>query len=567
MKFSRRLRVSLRVITRIALPGSQTRTNSVSALLRLVRFGGTVKGFSKTACIILVFFAMVIASRAQTFKPLVSFDDSNGAGPQSLVQGTDGSFYGTALTGGNLTCNTQGCGTVFKITARGKLTVLHSFDGTDGDQPNAPLVQGTDGSFYGTTLEGGSSSACGGDCGTVFKIHPDGSFLTLHNFDGTDGENPWGGLVQGRDGNFYGTTSGGGTEGGGTVFKITPGGTLTTLYSSFGFRGGIFPDGALVQGTDGSFYGTTKSGGTGHDCGSRGCGTIFRISSDGSFLSLLSFDYVEGYDPSGGLVQATDGNFYGTAGGGGTNNDGTVFKITSGGVLTTLYSFCAQTNCTDGATPTGLLQASDGNLYGTTEAGGANNDGTVFKITSRGVLTTLYSFCGYCTDGGDPTGPPLQASDGNFYGTTAIGGAYNYGIVFNLSVGLGPFVETRPTSGKIGASVVILGTNLSGATSVTFNGTVAKFTVVSKSEIKTTVPEGATTGKVEVKTPHGTLKSNVVFRCRSDFERFGIEEYRPPDVWAAFLASEEGPERDNCRNEAISLIETTGQQSLLPAEK
>ena len=514
MKFSRRLRVSLRVITRIALPGSQTRTNSVSALLRLVRFGGTVKGFSKTACIILVFFAMVIASRAQTFKPLVSFDDSNGAGPQSLVQGTDGSFYGTALTGGNLTCNTQGCGTVFKITARGKLTVLHSFDGTDGDQPNAPLVQGTDGSFYGTTLEGGSSSACGGDCGTVFKIHPDGSFLTLHNFDGTDGENPWGGLVQGRDGNFYGTTSGGGTEGGGTVFKITPGGTLTTLYSSFGFRGGIFPDGALVQGTDGSFYGTTKSGGTGHDCGSRGCGTIFRISSDGSFLSLLSFDYVEGYDPSGGLVQATDGNFYGTAG-----------------------------------------------------VGGTNNDGTVFKITSRGVLTTLYSFCGYCTDGGDPTGPPLQATDGNFYGTTAIGGTYNYGIVFNLSVGLGPFVETRPTSGKIGASVVILGTNLSGATSVTFNGTVAKFTVVSKSEIKTTVPEGATTGKVEVKTPHGTLKSNVVFRCRSDFERFGIEEYRPPDVWAAFLASEEGPERDNCRNEAISLIETTGQQSLLPAEK
>jgi uncharacterized repeat protein (TIGR03803 family) len=327
-----------------------------------------------------------------------------------------------------------------------------------------------------------------------------------------------------------------------------------------------------VQGTDGSFYGTTKSGGTGHDCGSRGCGTIFRISSDGSFLSLLSFDYVEGYDPSGGLVQATDGNFYGTAGGGGTNNDGTVFKITSGGVLTTLYSFCAQTNCTDGATPTGLLQASDGNLYGTTEAGGANNDGTVFKITSRGVLTTLYSFCGYCTDGGDPTGPPLQATDGNFYGTTSsggtpccggnrysgtvfritprgtlttlynfcaqsectdgsgptaglvqatngdfygttsAGGANNDGTVFRLSVGLGPFVETQTTSGEVGAAVKILGSDLTGASSVTFNGTAAMFTVVSRYLITTTVPDGASTGKVEVVTPSGTLSSNVPFR-------------------------------------------------------
>jgi uncharacterized repeat protein (TIGR03803 family) len=153
-------------------------------------------------------------------------------------------------------------------------------------------------------------------------------------------------------------------------------------------------------------------------------------------------------------------------------------------------------------------------LYGTTSSDGTHGGGTVFKITPSGTLTTLYSFCSQsgCTDGGDPTAALVQDTNGNLYGTTYEGGAHGYGTVFRLSVGLGPFVKTQPTSGKVGAAIKILGTDLTGATSVTFNGTAAVFKVVSKSLITTTVPSGATTGTVEVTTPKGTLKSNVVFR-------------------------------------------------------
>jgi uncharacterized repeat protein (TIGR03803 family) len=204
---------------------------------------------------------------------------------------------------------------------------------------------------------------------------------------------------------------------------------------------------------------------------------------------------------------------------------GTVFKITPSGTLTTLYSFCSQSGCTDGYGPV-LLQATDGNFYGTTVYGGANTTGcggggcgTVFKITPSGTLTTLYSFCSQsgCTDGSGPNSL-VQDTNGMFYGTTFGGGLTNClggcGTVFSLSVGLGPFVETQPNWGRAGRPIEILGTNLTGATSVTFNGTPAVFRVVPNlnSLIKTTVPEGATTGYVQVVTPGGTLSSNVPFR-------------------------------------------------------
>jgi uncharacterized repeat protein (TIGR03803 family) len=453
----------------------------------------------------------VMVSTAQTFSTEVSFDGSNGARPLSLAQGTDGNFYGTSSAGGTSNSCNGGCGVVFKITAGGKLTLLHSFGSTDGAGPNAPLVQGVDGSFYGTTSAGGTSNSCSGGCGTVFKIRPDGSLSTLHNFDMTDGANPLAGLVQGTDGNFYGTTGNGGTFFSGAVFKISPGGSLTTLHS-FGFNDGTSPN-AVVQGADGAFYGTAFGGGTGPNCGQQGCGTVFKILSDGSFLTLHSFNYTDGYGPDAALVRARDGKFYGTTSTGGANSNGTVFQMTSGGVLTTLYSFCSQANCTDGISPSALLQATDGNFYGATGSGGANGEGTVFKITSGGLLTTLYSFCTQtnCTDGIDPSGL-LQTTSGNFLGTTWFGGANGDGTIFSLSVGLGPFVETQPTSGKIGASVTILGTNLTAATSVTFNGKSAKFTVVSRSEISAVVPTGATTGRVKVETPNGLLVSNVAFR-------------------------------------------------------
>jgi uncharacterized repeat protein (TIGR03803 family) len=497
-------------------------------------------GLWRTISIALVFCAAVaVTSSAKTFTTLVSFDGANGSSPQyvSLVQGLDGNFYGTTLEGG-----ANGHGTVLKITLAGKLTTLYSFcsqtNCTDGANPYAGLVLGTDGNFYGTTYQGGAQCSYIEGCGTVFKITPAGTLTTLYSFcsqtNCSDGLYPYAVLVQASNGNFYGTTFAGGAlacshtpfGGCGTIFEITPAGSLTTVYSFCPdyptCSDGAAPNG-LVQATSGDFYGTTFAGGASELCGSSygsGCGTVFQITPGGSLTTLYSFciqtSCSDGELPYAGLVQATNGNFYGTTSVGGTGFDGTVFEINPSGKLTTLYSFCSQTNCTDGANPyAGVIQATNGNFYGTTGAGGANGSyGTVFEISPAGKLTTLYSFCPQtnCTDGEFPFGGLLQATNGNFYGTTNQGGAKGDGTVFSLSVGFGPFVETQPASGKVGAKVIVLGNNLTGSTSVTFNGTAATFTVVSSTEITTTVPTGATTGTVEVATPSGTLKSNVKFR-------------------------------------------------------
>jgi uncharacterized repeat protein (TIGR03803 family) len=397
---------------------------------------------------------------------------------------------------------------------------LHSFDGTDGALPPAGLIQATDGNFYGTTGIAGANSD-----GTVFKITPSGTLTTLYNFCSqsgcADGQNPSAGLIQATDGNFYGTTSGGGVNLQGTIFRITASGALTTLYSfcsQSGCTDGSMPQAGLVQATNGNFYGTTYGGG-----GANGRGTVFKITPGGTLTTLYSFcpqsGCPDGGSPQAGLIQATNGSFYGTTFAGGAHDLGTVFKITPGGNLTTLYSFCSvgYPDCADGDLPRfgSLVQATNGDLYGTAPSGGAQiYYGTIFKITPGGTLTTLYSFCPQsgCPDGDDPRGTLVQDTNGNLYGTTFAGGANGVGTVFSLSVGLGPFVETQTTSGKVGAAVKILGTNLTGATSVTFNGTAATFHVVSSSEITTTVPMGASTGKVKVVTPHGTLTSNVSFR-------------------------------------------------------
>jgi uncharacterized repeat protein (TIGR03803 family) len=478
---------------------------------------GKLSGW-KTACAIPMLCAATAigAPATTTFTTLASFDGANGAHPahMSLVQGTDGSFYGTTYLGG-----ANNDGTVFKITSGGTLTTLYSFCAQtncgDGSIPQAGLVQATDGNIYGTTAVGGANSE-----GTIFKVTSGGTLTTLYSFcaqtNCTDGSDPVGGLVQAADGNFYGTTYHGGTNNFGTVFKITSGGKLTTLHS-FDSTDGMGPQTGVGQGTDGNFYGTTQGGGR------TGDGTVFKITPGGTLTTLHSFGLTnDGIAPLG-LIQATDGNFYGTTQGGGANSEGTIFKITSGGTLTTLYSFCAQSNCADGSQPfAGLVQATDGNFYGTTQGGGANSEGTIFKITSGGTLTALYSFCAQtnCADGSQPFAGLVQATDGNFYGTTYAGGVNNFGTVFSLAVGLGPFVETRPSSGKVGAKVIILGTNLKGATSASFNGTAATFTVVSASEINTTVPAGATTGKVQVKTPSGTLKSNLIFKVTPQLTSF-----------------------------------------------
>jgi uncharacterized repeat protein (TIGR03803 family) len=467
---------------------------------------------SKTVCIICLFSVAtaIRSSGTTTFVSLVSFNGTNGANPQyaPLVQGLDGNFYGTTSAGG---AGTVADGTVFKITSAGTLTTIYSFcsqtNCADGSTPFAGLVLGTDGNFYGTTEGGGSN----GD-GTVFKVTPTGTLTTLHSFDSTDGALPRAGLVQGTDGNFYGTTEAGGADNDGTVFKVTPTGKFITLHS-FDSTDGANPFAGLVQGTDGNFYGTTDKG------GANGDGTVFRITTSGTLTTLHSFDFTDGANPFAGLVQGSDGNLYGTASQGGTDGLGTVFKITISGKLTTLHSFAD----TDGLFPTaGLVQATDGNFYATASSGGANSGGTIFEITTAGTLTTLYNFCSQisCTDGDIPEGGLLQATNGTLYGTTEGGGVNNDGTVFSISAGLAAFVETLPSSGKVGASVKILGSSLTGASSVSFNGVVATFKVVSASEITTTVPVGATTGTVQVTTPSGTLNSNAAFRVTPQITSF-----------------------------------------------
>jgi uncharacterized repeat protein (TIGR03803 family) len=296
------------------------------------------------------------------------------------------------------------------------LNVLYNFTGsTDGDAPQSGLVQGTDGNFYGTAANGGSAND-----GTVFKMTPAGILTPLASFSGANGANPYAGLVQGSDGNFYGTTQSGGSSNVGTVFRMTPAGVLTSLVS-FNSANGSFPYANLVQYSDGNFYGTTVNG------GSFSAGTVFKITPAGVLTTLVSFNTTNGKAPTASLARGSDGNFYGTTEAGGSS-DGTVFKMTPAGALTTLVSF----NGTNGNIPyAGLVQGGDGNFYGTAQIGGSGNIGTVYKMTPAGVLISLVSFTG--ANGSNPTGNLVQGSDGNFYGTTYFGGSSNDGTVFKIT--------------------------------------------------------------------------------------------------------------------------------------
>jgi uncharacterized repeat protein (TIGR03803 family) len=479
---------------------------------------------AKWACAFFVLCAMTaIALPAQTFATLYRFGGTDGAYPYAgLIQATNGGLYGTTYFGG-----ANGSGTVFKITPSGTLTTIYNFCSqsgcTDGAEPVAGLVQATNGNFYGTTYSGGANSS-----GTVFKITPNGTLTTLYNFCSqsgcTDGQDPYAGLVQAANGDFYGTTQNGGASvdeianGGGTVFKITPSGNLTTLYSfcsQSGCTDGQNPYAGLVRATNGDFYGTTAYGGANNG------GTVFKITASGALTTLFNFcpqdsypSCIDGAWPYAGLVQAINGDLYGTTYAGGATGNGTAFKITPSGTLTTLYNFCTEgvnPSCPDGAWPdAALVQATDGNFYGTTALGGGDAQGTVFKITPSGTLTTLQSFDG--RNGIAARGGGLfQATNGDFYGTAYEGGEFGCGTVFSFSVGLGPFVKTLPHSGMVGAAIIILGTDLTGTTSVSFNGTPAAFEVVSATQITTTVPAGATTGRIQVITPGGALFSGGPF--------------------------------------------------------
>jgi len=487
--------------------------------------------FGKLGHIAIFCLATGLVSHAQTFTTLMQLNGTNGGWATSaLVQGANGNLWGATESFGK-----YGFGTLFEIAPRGQLTDVHDFCSptscTEGTNPNAPLLLASDGNLYGTT-NGGPGDTTGG---TIFKITASGQIVTMYTFcsqaNCTDGIGP-GALIQGRNGALYGTTAAGGTAGPncfigscGTIFEITLTGAFTTLYnfcSQANCADGYAPN-SLALGTDGNFYGTASQGGTNNT------GTFFGMNSSGQVTVLHQFDQAnDGFVPNG-VVQGNDGNFYGTTRGGGPfANSGVVFQMTRQGQITVLHPFCSLTNCADGQLPaSALLLGSDGNFYGTTVSGGANQNcgashgcGTVFEVTPAGQFTTLYSFCSQtgCPDGSAPITPLAQRTDGTFYGTTISGGAQGTcfgsgcGTVFNVSTGLPSFVSLSPALGKVGYSIRILGSSLKGTTAVTFNGVPASVTVISSTQIKAIVPAGATTGTIQVTTPIGTLNSNVAFQ-------------------------------------------------------
>jgi uncharacterized repeat protein (TIGR03803 family) len=365
----------------------------------------------------------MLSTNGSGYQVLYSFTDGKSETPGAwLVQGTDGALYGTTPNGGP-----EGNGTVFKLSTNGSgYQVLHSFTGTDGANPYAGLVQGADGALYGTSYVGGTNGL-----GAAFKLRTDGSgYQVLHSFSnaGVDGYFPEAPLVQGADGALYGTTSYGGTNGNGTVFKLNPDGSGYQMLSSIpgvSLIGGAVPSG-LVQGADGALYGITSDGGTNDH------GTVFKLSPNGSGYQVLHNFTGTGGDggyPNAGLVQGTDGALYGTTYDGGTHRQGTVFKLgTDGSGYQVLYSFAGIN------TDAGLVQGADGALYGTSYSGGTGDNGTVFKLGTDGSgYQVLYSFTGIGTDGSEPAAGLVQGADGALYGTTSSGGTNNNGTVFKVS--------------------------------------------------------------------------------------------------------------------------------------
>jgi uncharacterized repeat protein (TIGR03803 family) len=389
------------------------------------------------ACAALLFCAATaIAMSAQTFTTVLSFDGSNdGSNPTQLIQGLDGNLYG-ATQGGAV-----GAGTLIEVTTDGTVTKFLTFKNSNGDRP-VGLLQLSNGTFIGTTSSGGAYTA-----GTIFKVTRSG-LKTIYSFcppsQCSGGSGPQAGLVQAPNGNFFGTTCAGGLTNHGTLFQLTAAGTLTILHNFNGNGDGICPT-ALVVSTDGNLYGTTHAGGINN------AGTFFKYGAGGAVATLYSFS-----DPEpAGLMQGPDGDFYGVTWLGGANGLGTVFKLTAAGAHTTLYNFCSVggTSCTDGEIPQGgVIQATDGNLYGTTvEGGAAGGYGTIFSLTPAGTLTTLHSFDN--TDGSSPQ-TLIQATNGTFYGTAQYGGStnciYGCGTIFSLSMGMAPFTKENANLGKVG---------------------------------------------------------------------------------------------------------------------
>ena len=436
---------------------------------------------------LLLMFSAVTVS-AQTYADLYEFGGTPGGCcpqyPAVLAQGRDGNLYGVTATGG-----TSNLGIVFQITPAGAFKILYNFDTVHGSTPVGGLALGADGNLYGTAEDGGAHGY-----GNIFKITPAGVLTDLYDFTGVaDGGYPVSPLVLATDGNFYGTSYPG------VAYKISSSGVFkvinkipTTTY------------GPLLQANDGNFYGVTEFGGT------FSAGTIYKIVGT-KVTTLYNFDGPHGSYPIGGLVQGADGNLYGTTTAGGGTNAGVIYKITTSGTLTVVMDFDNVLNTLAGYQAyAGLVAGSDGNLYGATIWGGTFGYGVIFELTTGGAYSVLYDFDAPLGDGAYST--PMQHTNGELFGMTERGGTPGKGGVFSLATGIAPFVSLVSTVGPVGKTVGILGSGLTGTTSVEFEGVIpATFHVVSDTYLTAKVPAAAT-GTIAVVTPSGRLLSNKIFK-------------------------------------------------------
>jgi uncharacterized repeat protein (TIGR03803 family) len=458
---------------------------------------------ARTFFVLIVSVASVLAaadsSSAQSVETIYSFDNPGGVLPTYvfLTQGRDGWLYGTTSNGGG-----YGAGTIFKQQVAGNANVvLYTFHGTsDGGGPWGGLTLARDGNFYGSTTAGGTFSR-----GVLFRITSAGVLTVLYSFSGgVDGSYPQAPPIEGIDGNLYGTTNGLSSQSS-TVYEFSRAGIFSTLYT-FNATDGDDTQAPLLQATDGTLYATAHTG------GAFGGGSIIELTTSGKVKRTHSFDITEGSSPDAPLIQGVDGSIYGTTQGGGANFKGAIFKLDSKWNLTTLYNF--GTISLDGSDPFGgLTQGTDKNFYGTTSSGGTTG-ATIFELTSTSAYSQLYNFpLVLGSQSQNPLTAPTQHTNGKFYGVTRQGGTFGYGSVYRLDMGLAPFVTFVLPISRVGKPAQILGQRLTGTTSVTFNGVPAtSFKIVSDTYMTAVVPSGASTGPVVVSTPGGPLTSNVKFR-------------------------------------------------------
>ena len=467
------------------------------------------------AMVVLTLTGAAIPTQAQTYKVLHKNPGAPGISnpsDEAIAQGRDGNLYTTDVLGG-----VSDDGTLFKFTPSGVATIVNTIN----YYPAGGVTLGTDGNFYGTNQNGGTFLCGESDGGQVYKVTPAGVQTILHSFMGNgDGCNPYSAPIQAVNGVFYGTTtvnSYGGNNAESTVYTVTSGGVFTAIHTFTG------PDGQnvyapLVQGTDGNFYGDTIGGGT------NDLGVIFKMTPAGAVTVLHSF----GTPPDGklayyGLIQASDGNFYGTTVYGGTGGNGIVFKITPGGTYSVLYNLNGHS---DGANPSSsLVQASDGKLYGVANLNGSTQFGTIYSITTSGTYSVVYNFDN--ATGAYPASPLRQNTNGILYGTTYNGGDLSAcngggcGVLYSLNIGAVPFAGLVSTSGKEGAKIGILGQGFKTTSVVAFGGVQAtSIKLGSATFITATIPIGALTGSVTVTTGTTKLSSNTRFRVTPTFPSF-----------------------------------------------